>query len=252
LRHTVRKERRSESIFGILFGSREKDPGGIIPDAIYTVLPHLYVCAGLLTIYVLRNWLAVFSGLAWISAAGIVWARRYRYRFPYTRSGGHIDFPTVIDANGPGDEVVQIIWQPSLECGHSIIDAQHRRLFGIGNLLVKAVLTNKLPGDVAWLFDELVDHMTEHFCTEEAVLAKAKHPMSRKIQEVHRTLLSKVVDLRDRYRSGQMPTGELVDFIVHDIITDYITKEAAEFSYKWSTRHSRRKRTRRNSLRRAA
>ena len=248
---TVRKGQRSESLFRILFGSTEKDPGGVIPDSIYTVLPYLYVGAGLLTIAILRNWIAVFSGLAWISAAGIVWVRRYRYRSPFNRSGGHIDVPTVIAGDGPGEELVQIFWQPSFECGNSIIDAQHRRLFGLGNLLVTAVLKNKLPGDIAWLLDELVDHMTDDFCTEEAVLVKAKHPISKEIQEIHRTLLAKAVDLRDRYRNGQMLTSDLVGFIAHDVITDYMTKEAVEFSSLWSTRHSRRKRSRRTALRRA-
>ena len=179
----VRKEQRSESIFRIPFGSAEKAPGGVIPYSIYTVLPYLYVCAGFLTIFFLGNWIAVVSGLAWFSAAGITWVRRHRYRSPFKRSGGHIDFPTVINDDGPGEEVVQIYWQSSFECGHSIIDAQHRRLFGIGNLLVKAVVTKRLPGDIAWLLDELVDHMTDHFCTEEAVLFKAKHPSARRSRE---------------------------------------------------------------------
>jgi len=247
---TARKEQRSESIFTILLGG-ERDPGGVIPESIYTILPHIYVCAGLFTVVVLRNWISVFSGLAWIAAAAIVWVRRYRYRSPFNRSGGRIDFPTVIDEHGPREELVQISWQPSFECGHAIIDAQHRRLFGIGNLLVKAVLTNKLPGDIAWLLDELVDHMTEHFCAEEAVLVNAKHPSAKKIPGVHRVLLAKAVDLRDRHCSGQMVISDLVDFIVRDVITDYITEEAAEFSSRWSTRHSRTRPARRTWRRRA-
>ena len=245
----MRKEQRSESIFQILFGSTEKDPAGVIPEFIYTVLPYIYVCAGLLTIVLLRNWVAAISALAWILAAGIVWVRRYRYRSPFNRSGGRIDVPTVMDEDGPGKELVQILWQPSFECGHSIIDAQHRRLFGLGNQLVKAVLTNKLLGDIAWLLDELVDHITDHFCTEETVLVKAKHPISKEHREVHRALLSKAADLRDRYRSRELLTGELVGFIVYDVITDHISKEAVEFSSLWSRRHSRKKHARRNSRR---
>jgi hemerythrin-like metal-binding protein len=245
----VRKEQRSESIFRILFGSREKDPAGVIPEFIYTALPYIYVCAGLLTVVVLRNWIAAISALAWTLAAGIVWVRRYRYRSPFNRSGGRIDVPTVMDEDGPGKELVPILWQPSFECGHSIIDAQHRRLFGLGNKLVTAVLTNKLLGDIAWLLDELVDHITDHFCTEEAVLVKAKHPISKEHREVHRALLSKAADLRDRYRSRELVTGELVGFIVYDVITDHISKEAVEFSSSWSTRHSRKKHARRNSRR---
>ena len=243
----VRNELPSESIFQVLFGSTEKDPAGAIPDAIYTLLPHLYVCAGLLTSVVLRNWMAAFSALAWFSAAAIVWVRRYRYRSPFERSGGRIDLPTVIHDDGPGKEVVQIFWQASFECGHAIIDAQHRHLFGLGNKLAKALVAQRLPGDIAWLLDELIDHVTDHFCTEEAVLIKAKHPIAKEHQAIHRALLSKAADLRDRCRVGEIPTGELVGFIINDVIIDHIAKEAVEFSSLWSRRHSRIKYSRRVS-----
>jgi hemerythrin-like metal-binding protein len=243
--HAVRKELPSESVFRVVFGSTERDPAGVIPDAIYTLLPHLYVCAGMLTVVVLRNWMAAFSALVWFSAAAIVWVRRYRYRSPFERSGGRIDLPTVIDDDGPGDEVVQIFWQASFECGHAIIDAQHRRLFGLGNKLAKALMAKRQPGDIAWLLDELIDHVTDHFCTEEAVLVKAKHPVARKHQEIHRALLSKAAELRDRHRVGEIRTGELVGFIIHDVIIDHIAREAVEFSSLWSSRHSRMKRSRR-------
>ena len=244
---TVRKKQHSESRFQILLGSTEKDPGGVIPDFIYTILPYVYLCAGLLTIVVLRNWIATFSALAWFSAAATVWVRRYRYSSPFNRSRGRIDVPTVIDENGRGEELVPIFWQPSFECGHSTIDAQHRRLFGLGNKIVKAVLANKLPGDIAWLLEELVDHATDHFCTEEAVLVKANHPISKEVQGAHRRLLSKALDLRDRYRSGEILTEEIIGFIVNDVITDHIAKEAVEFSSLWSRRHSRRRHSRRTS-----
>ena len=246
----VRKDPRSASLFEILFRIT-RDPGGVVPAAIYTALPHLYVCAGVLTVVFLRNWFAVLSALAWISAAVIVWVRRYLYRSPFNRSSGRIDVPsTVIDESALGEEIVQIFWQRSFECGHPVIDAQHRRLFGLGNALVKAVLARKLPGDVAWLLDALFDHITDHFCTEEAVLLKAKHPISREHQEIHRALLEKAAECRDRYPAGQMLVGDLVRFIVNDVITDHIAREAAEFSRPWSSRHSRKGRLRRSSRRR--
>jgi hemerythrin-like metal-binding protein len=179
---------------------------------------------------VLRDGIAVFSGLTLISAAGLVWILRYRYRSAFNHSGGRIDLPESADGNALGGVLVQIFWQPSFECGHSVIDAQHRRLFGLGNELIKAVSTNKLLGDVEWLLDELVDHITDHFCTEEAVLAKTKHPMSREHQKIHRSLLSRATDLRDRYHSGRMLTIDLVGFIVYDVITGHITKEDLKFS----------------------
>lgn len=251
MERALRQDQRSASLFQVLFRSIEKDPGGVIPAGIYTVLPHLYVCAGVLTVVVIQNGIAAFSALVWFSAAGIVWVRRYLYRSPFDRSGGRIDVPsTVIDEDALDDEIVQIYWNRSFECGHPVIDAQHRRLFGLGNSLVKAVSTNKLPGDIAWLLDALFHHITDHFCTEEAVLLAAKHPISKEHREIHRALLLKAADFRDRYPTGQMLVSDLVGFIVNDVITDHITKEAVEFSRRWSSRHSRTGRSRRSSRRR--
>jgi hemerythrin-like metal-binding protein len=235
---TLPSDRNSDSVFRALFESTAKDPDGALPDSVYAVLPHVYVCAGLLTVVLLRNWIAVLSGLAWLSAAGLVWVRRYRYRSPFNRSGGHIDLPTATGGDARGESLIQIFWQRSFECGHSVLDAQHRRLFGLGNELIKAVSANKLLGDIEWLLDELVDHITDHFCTEDAVLSKTKHPISKEHQGVHRTLLSKAADLRDRHRNGQLLASDLVGFIVYDVITDHITREAVQFSSLRPSRHT--------------
>ena len=243
----ARKELPPVNAFQVLLGPRERDPAGIIPDLVYTALPHLYVCAGLLTIVLLRNGIAVFSTVAWFSAAAIVWVRRYRYRSPFEGSGGRIDLPTVIDDDGPAEEVVQIYWQASFECGHAVIDAQHRRLWGLSDRLAKALMARESPGDIAWLLDDLVDRITDHFCTEEAVLAKVKHPICKEHQGVHRALLARTADLRDRHRRGEVPTAELVGFIVREVVADHIAKEAVEFSSLWSKRHSRIKHSRRKS-----
>jgi hemerythrin-like metal-binding protein len=225
----VHKGYLAESIFQILFRFTTKAREGNLPGFIYGALPLVYLCAGLLTMAVLRNWMAALSGLAWISAAGIVLVLRYQYRSAFNHSGGRMDVPEAADGDAHGRVLAPILWKPSFECGHSVIDAQHRRLFGLGNELIKAVSTNKPRGDIEWLLDELVDHITNHFCTEEAVLAKRKHPISEEHQGIHRTLLSKAADLRDRYHSGEMLTSDLVGFIVYDVITDHITTEDLKF-----------------------
>ena len=51
-----------------------------LPDWLYEPLPYAYAIAGLITIIVLRNAMAVFSGLALISAGGTIWTMRRRYR----------------------------------------------------------------------------------------------------------------------------------------------------------------------------
>lgn len=50
------------------------------PKWLYEVLPYIYVASGLATILVLRNAMAVFSGLMLISAGAVVWFMRLTNR----------------------------------------------------------------------------------------------------------------------------------------------------------------------------
>lgn len=196
-----------------------------LPEHLYEALPFIYLGSGLLTVLALPNVAGFLSGAMLISAGATVWRLRYRYRRAFNCSEGHIDYP---EDNGAG--LVQILWKKAFECGHSLIDAQHRRLFGLGNELIAAVSTNSPAADIELLLDELIEHITEHFCTEEAVLAKTRHPISKEHQEIHRLLLVKATDLRNRLHNGLTVTSELVGFIVYDVITDHITKEDLKFA----------------------
>jgi len=52
---------------------------GRIPDHIYKVLPYLYLGAGLVTIILANNGIAVFSGISLILAGILVWTLRYQH-----------------------------------------------------------------------------------------------------------------------------------------------------------------------------
>lgn len=52
---------------------------GRIPDFIYKVLPYFYLCAGLVTIFLANNCMAVFSGISLILAGIIVCTLRYQH-----------------------------------------------------------------------------------------------------------------------------------------------------------------------------
>jgi hemerythrin-like metal-binding protein len=215
----------SESVFQTLFQITRQAHEGHVPKFLYSALPLVYLCSGVLTVVLLWNWMAVFSGLTWIAAAGIVWKLRSRYRGAFDDSGRVMDVPESADGHDDARGLARIVWMASLECGHPMIDAQHRRLFGLGNELIKAVSTNKPRGDIAWLFDELIHHITDHFCTEEAVRAKTRHPLSEDHKEIHRMLLFKAADFRGQFHRGDMAIRDLAAFIVYDVIVRDITIE---------------------------
>lgn len=196
--------------------------GSDLPEGLYEALPYLYAAVGVLTIVVLRNEMAIFSGLTLLSAGIIVWRMRRKSRQAVQDTVlGAFDTPA-------GPRMIQLSWSPSLECGHPVIDEQHRRLFGIGNQLINAAASNRDKHEVEVLLDELIDHVAEHFCTEEALLARTRNPMSAEHQQVHRNLLARARDLRDGFVEGRVVVADLVGFIVYDVVNMHVLKEDAK------------------------
>jgi hemerythrin-like metal-binding protein len=192
---------------------------GELPEGLYEALPYLYAAVGVATIVVLHNAMAIFSGLTLLSAGGMVWImRRKSRRAAQDAVLGAFDTPA-------GPRLIQLSWSPSLESGHQAIDEQHRRLFGIGNELINTAAANRSKQEIETLLDELIDHIADHFCTEEALLARTRNPMSAEHQKIHRTLLARAHDLRDGYIEGRVVAADLVGFIVYDVINMHVLKE---------------------------
>lgn len=202
-----------------------------LPDGIYNALPYLYMAVGILTIAWLGNGMAIFSGLTLIAAGGTVWLLRYQYRrdarqgAPASGDGGR---SALLDATDGG--LVRISWRSAYECGHPVIDEQHRQLFDLSNELINAVLEWKPKSHVEAMFNQLVDHITDHFCTEESILARSRNALTAEHQQIHRALLAKAVSLRDRYRQDDIEVGELVGFLVYDVVTQHIIRDDSKFA----------------------
>jgi hemerythrin-like metal-binding protein len=197
---------------------------GQLQDRLYDLIPLFYVGVGLLTLSALRSGLAIVSGLALLSAGGLAWWVRSRFRGAFPSMAGR----KVGDGDRPG-EFAQISWQKSYETGYPRIDTQHRRLFILGNALINAVAAKLPHSDLEWLIDELIDYITRHFCAEESALTAINHPNFSEHQKLHRALLARAQQMHDRFHGSATISGEFLTFITRDIIVDHISKEAIEF-----------------------
>ncbi len=202
-------------------------------ERFFKALPFVYVGGGLLLMLALQSRLALFGGLILMAVGGIELLRRSRFRRaapapasqPMTQL--HAD-----DGESSTQALMQIAWRKSFECGHPVIDGQHRALFQIGGRLINAVLKNQTRNHIESLLDELTTHIQEHFSTEEAVLARTRYPLTDEHKIHHTVLLKRAQTLRDRYRSGLLDLSELVGFIAYDVITEHIVKEDLKFALK--------------------
>ena len=200
----------------------------------FRALPFLYMAAGVLLVLALRNQLAVLGGLILVGVGGLELLRRARFRREQAVTESRMDTRMRADREGhqSTQALMQISWRESFECGHPLIDEQHRSLFKIGDGLVNAVLKNKSRNHIEFLLDELTKHIELHFTTEEAAMARTRFPLSDEHREHHRELLGRARELRADYRQGKLDVSELVGFVVYDVITEHIIREDLKFALR--------------------
>jgi hemerythrin-like metal-binding protein len=199
------------------------------PDWVYNAFPHIYVLVGLAITLTVPGIIAFSTGVALMVAGALLWVLRDRYRRAFAISKGHIDVLDWSNADDPVHGPVQISWRSSFECGHPIMDAQHRRLFGMSNEFSHAVLAHAPKAELSRLLGKFVNQIDQHFSTEHALLAVTQHPITLEHREHHSFLLDKALDLQERFERGEATAREIVGFLVFEVVVDHIANEKLNY-----------------------
>jgi hemerythrin-like metal-binding protein len=174
----------------------------------------------------ITGWVGDVMGLALVTLAGWIWFTRYRYRQAFEQAEEHTFATTLLGADDlPKGGLVQVSWSKALECGHPLIDGQHRRLFGLANEAINILLAKQPRSDEEALLEQLVAHMNEHFLTEEDLLEDANDPGLNLHKAEHVAMLAKATSLRERFHNGEAISRELVTFLSEDVISNHIIRE---------------------------
>lgn len=88
-------------------------------------------------------------------------------------------------------------WHSALSVGHSLLDAQHRRLLRAYAEFVGGADDASLPtsGEFHERFNDLVDVLLDHFRTEEDVLARAEFPQLPEHRQLHSAMIEDVSEI---------------------------------------------------------
>ena len=197
------------------------------------LLPALYLGGGLLALLVMGPATPYPVGLVLIAAGIFEWARQFR-RQPKAEDSAGVPStnPPPPDGPEPGPQLMLMRWRSSFECGHPVIDMQHRELFNISNEVINSVLDRRPKIGVEYLLHELIEHIKDHFVTEEEVLERTHYPALEEHRNIHRLLLARATELEQRYREGLLPVSELVGFIAYDVISTHIIQEDLKFALR--------------------
>lgn len=203
-----------------------------LPSWLYESLPYLYIAFGLAGVWLDTGWVALVCGALLVSAGLLIIRMRIAYRRARATAAEEqtvADKPSDDAPDEGAGHLIRLVWRPKYECGDPVIDGQHRKLFGLGNELVNALVTRSNRSDLELLLDEFLEHVVQHFATEEEIAEREGHDDLDVHRAVHRDLLFRARGIFGRFQRGESNHGEIVSFVTTDMIVKHIVTEDLAF-----------------------
>ncbi len=114
-----------------------------------------------------------------------------------------------------------IKWNNKYCVGISIIDEEHKNLFGFLNKAIDAKEHSDNKEELKKVLEEMTKYALEHFETEEAYMIEFDYPECRYHSEEHYNFFTKTIAYFDRVVNGD----------------DHISNELIEYLKRWLVNH---------------
>jgi len=142
------------------------------------------------------------------------------------------DLATDLLSKGGRPSLIQLHWKNSYASGNAVIDREHKELMQVANRLLAAASANGSEREVRLLLHELLTDVRTHFDHEEESLLASDYPRYGEHKEIHRRLLAKADGMAARLEQGDAAMGDLLGFVIHDMVARHILREDREF-FPW-------------------
>jgi len=134
--------------------------------------------------------------------------------------------------------LVRLVWRRAYECGHEVVDHEHKALFGDVNDLLATIVSGRPVRETGAIADTLIRDVARHFQDEESIIAAAGYPRAARHAALHRALVARALILVERFRAGEANMGEIFQFLAHDLIARHILRADRDF-FSYLQRQSR-------------
>jgi len=122
-------------------------------------------------------------------------------------------------------DLVKLTWNRGDESGNNLIDEQHKNLLESGNKLITALI-NKESNEICTNYlDKLIKDIKIHFKDEEEIFLKTKYPEAESHIISHENLIKKAESLRNKKYPIGLNLGEVVSFIIYEVIAQHLAIE---------------------------
>lgn len=128
------------------------------------------------------------------------------------------------------DALIRLHWKKSYESGEYTIDLEHKELFQLASELINAAIKREEhPAAFEDAFQALLAHTAKHFAVEERILAGLKYDELDAHARLHQELVHRAQVLHLAAIHRQMSMGELIDFIIDDLVKGHMFKQDRKF-----------------------
>lgn len=129
-------------------------------------------------------------------------------------------------------DTVHIEWRSEWDSGNEEIDRDHRKIISMGNELLTLSLSNGTEQQIQEQLDRLMDHIQQHFASEEKILSATDYPDLKNHSRRHQSLISDAIILRQRFIGKEIDPTPFFYFLVDKIILDHmLTVDVGFFPY---------------------
>ncbi len=123
----------------------------------------------------------------------------------------------------------------ALSCNHNDIDAEHKKLIDLVNMLHDAMKTGKGRDVIGKVLTSLIDYTATHFANEEKLMSSIGYPGLYQQKREHTELLKQANDLKAKYGKGETAISMDTMTFLQKWLTDHIMvsdKKIGEFIAK--------------------
>jgi diguanylate cyclase (GGDEF)-like protein/hemerythrin-like metal-binding protein len=125
--------------------------------------------------------------------------------------------------------LVHLTWHAVYESGNESIDRDHKSLFSIANDLMNAICAEKPTEEIRDVVVLMMDEVTRHFLSEEAIMAAIGYPDTPRHVELHRNLMQRAEQLAHDFDVGELQIGAFFQFMAQDVIAKHMLSADREF-----------------------
>ncbi|PKU21667.1 diguanylate cyclase domain-containing protein [Telmatospirillum siberiense] len=137
---------------------------------------------------------------------------------------------TTPDTPGLPDGPIHLDWRTEYDCGHPLIDGQHRNILALTERAVSAAVSGRPKEQVKAGIGALLTTIEQHFRDEERILYEIGFEGAEQHRRQHLALLNKAKEIIVDYEVGILTSGDLFQFLAGELVLRHMNREDAAFA----------------------